>query len=81
MQVTGALDGPPQMPDGEFILDEDPWSGSMQRFIATAQPKGIAVCKQRRATGRDGLGKLGQPSSPGRRAHRQTDIHSERRRA
>ena len=55
MQVTGALDGPAQLPNGNFILDNDPWSGSMQRFIATAQPKGIAVCKQRRATGRDGL--------------------------
>src|SRR6185312_3194859 len=55
MQVTGALDGPAQMPNGNFILDNDPWSGSMQRFIAAAQPKGIAVCKQRRATGRDGL--------------------------
>ena len=54
-RVTGALDGPPQMPDGNFILDDDPWSESMQRFMTAAKPRGIPVCKQRRATGRDGL--------------------------
>ena len=54
-QVTGAMDGPPQMPDGNFVLDNDPWSESMQRFMAAAKPMGIPVCKQRRATGRDGL--------------------------
>jgi choline dehydrogenase-like flavoprotein len=54
-RVTGALDGPPQMPDGNFVLDNDPWSGSMQRFIDSAGPMGVLVCKQRRATGRDGL--------------------------
>ena len=27
----------------------------MKRFMAAAQPKGISVCKQRRANGRDGL--------------------------
>ncbi|HEY4354367.1 MAG TPA: GMC family oxidoreductase [Acidobacteriaceae bacterium] len=55
MQVAGAMDGPPQMPDGNFILDKEPWSDSMKRFMAAAQPKGISVCKQRRAVGRDGL--------------------------
>ncbi len=54
-RVAGAMDGPPQMPDGNFILDDDPWSGSMQRFIAAAKPMGVSVCKQRRALGRDGL--------------------------
>lgn len=54
-RVTGAMDGPPQMPDGNFVLDDDPWSASMQRFTAAAKPLGIAVCKQRRAAGRDGL--------------------------
>ena len=54
-QVTGALDGPPQMPNGNFVLDDAQWSGSMQRFIAAAKPMGVPVCKQRRATGRDGL--------------------------
>lgn len=54
-QVAGALDGPPQMPDGNFVLDDTPWSESMQRFIAAAKPMGVPVCKQRRAVGRDGL--------------------------
>jgi choline dehydrogenase-like flavoprotein len=54
-QVAGALDGPPQMPDGNFVIDDDPWTPSMQRFIDAATPKGMAVCKQRRAMGRDGL--------------------------
>lgn len=54
-RVVGALDGPPQMPDGNFILDNAPWSESMQRFIAAGKPLGVVVCKQRRAEGRDGL--------------------------
>ena len=54
-RVVGALDGPPQMPDGNFILDNAPWSESMQRFIAAGKPRGVVVCKQRRADGRDGL--------------------------
>lgn len=54
-QVTGALDGPPQMPNGNFILDDSPWTSSMQRFIAAAKPHNIPVCKQRASLGRDGL--------------------------
>ncbi len=54
-QVAGALDGPPQMPNGNFVLDNSPWSGSMERFIAAAKPFDMPVCKQRRALGRDGL--------------------------
>lgn len=54
-RVEGAMDGPPQMPNGNFILDDDPWSGSMQRFITAAKPLDVPVCKQRRALGRDGL--------------------------
>ena len=54
-QVSGALDGPPQMPDGNFILDDDPWSESMQRFMAAGKRVDMPVCKQRRALGRDGL--------------------------
>jgi|SRR5271168_1401157 len=53
-QVAGAMDGPAQMPNGNFVLDDDPWSGSMQRFIAAGKPLNIAVCKQRSALGRDG---------------------------
>jgi choline dehydrogenase-like flavoprotein len=54
-QVAGALDGPPQMPDGNFVLDDDPWSQSMQRFMAAGKTFNMPVCKQRRALGRDGL--------------------------
>lgn len=54
-RVAGAMDGPPQMPDGNFVLDDEPWSLSMQRFMAAGKPFDMAVCKQRRALGRDGL--------------------------
>src|SRR5665213_2720549 len=54
-QAVGALDGPPQMPDGNFILDEAPWSESMQRFITAGKPFGAVVCKHRRADGREGF--------------------------
>jgi choline dehydrogenase-like flavoprotein len=54
-QVSGSLDGPPQMPNGNFIPDDDPWTESMKRFIAAGEKQGAQVCKQRRALGRDGL--------------------------
>lgn len=54
-QVKGALDGPPQMPNGNFILDDSPWSPSMQRFIEAGKRYNVPVCKQRRALGRNGL--------------------------
>lgn len=54
-QVSGALDGPPQMPDGNFVIDDNPWSQSMERFIAAGKAFNMPVCKQRRALGRDGL--------------------------
>ena len=37
-RVAGALDGPPQMPNGNFILDDAPWSSAMQRFMDVAKP-------------------------------------------
>ncbi len=55
-QVAGAMDGPPQMPDGNFIPDNDPWSrvdAAVHRGGEAA--KDIPVCKQRAALGRDGL--------------------------
>jgi choline dehydrogenase-like flavoprotein len=54
-RVTGALDGPPQLPNGNFIIDDAPWTSALQRFINVAKPRGIPVCKQRSAQGRDGL--------------------------
>ena len=54
-QVSGALDGLPQMPNGNFVLDEDPWTESMRRFMEAGKRFNMPVCKQRRAMGRDGL--------------------------
>ena len=54
-QVTGALDGPSQMPNGNFVIDSSPWCPAMQRFIAAGKSVGMPVCKQRTAVGRDGL--------------------------
>ena len=54
-QVSGALDGPPQMPDGNFVIDDNPWSQSMERFMAAGKAFNMPVCKQRRSLGRDGL--------------------------
>ena len=54
-QVSGANDGPSQLPDGNFIAVDDVWSESMDRFARAAKPYGMPVCKQRRARGRDGL--------------------------
>jgi len=54
-QVSGALDGPPQMPDGNFVIDDSPWSQSMERFMTAGKAFNMPVCKQRRALGRDGL--------------------------
>ena len=54
-QVSGALDGPPQMPDGNFVLDDAPWTQSMHRFSDAGKAYNMPVCKQRRALGRDGL--------------------------
>ncbi|MGH9616508.1 MAG: GMC oxidoreductase, partial [Acidobacteriaceae bacterium] len=54
-RVSGHPDGLPQYPDGNFVVDDSPWSGSMQRFIAAGKKLGVPVCKQRSAIGRDGL--------------------------
>ena len=54
-RVTGAQDGPPQLPNGNFILDDAPWTLALRHFIDAAKPRGIPVCKQRMAQGRDGL--------------------------
>ena len=54
-RVRGHADGLPQYPDGNFVVDDSPWSGSMQRFIAAGKKMGVPVCKPRSALGRDGL--------------------------
>jgi choline dehydrogenase-like flavoprotein len=52
--VQGHTDGLLQYPDGNFIEDNSPWSGSMRRFIDAAKQMEIPVCKNRAALGVDG---------------------------
>ena len=54
-RVSGHPDGLPQYPDGNFVVNDTPWSGSMQRFIAAGKKLNVPVCKPRSAMGRDGL--------------------------
>jgi choline dehydrogenase-like flavoprotein len=54
-RVQGRVDGIPQYPDGSFVLDNSPWSGCMQRFIAAGKQLNVPVCKARSALGVDGL--------------------------
>ena len=54
-RVKGHPDGLPQYPDGNFILDDSPWCGSMQRLRAAGAQRGFPVCKARSALGVDGL--------------------------
>jgi choline dehydrogenase-like flavoprotein len=54
-RVRGRADGLPQYPDGNFVVDDSPWSGCMQRFIAAGKQMGIPVCKARSSIGVDGL--------------------------
>lgn len=54
-RVQGQKDGLPQYPDGNFIPNDNPWSGCMQRFREAGQKAGIPVCKQRSSVGVNGL--------------------------
>ncbi|WP_158750680.1 GMC oxidoreductase [Acidobacterium sp. S8] len=54
-RVRGHSDGLAQYPDGNFIEDNAPWSGSMQRFVDAGQRAGVRVCKARSSEGVNGL--------------------------
>ena len=54
-RVTGTKEGLPQYPDGNFVIDDSPWCGSMQRWRAAGAKRGIPVCKPRQSEGVDGL--------------------------
>jgi choline dehydrogenase-like flavoprotein len=54
-RVRGHMDGLPQYPDGNFIADDSPWSGCMQRFVKAGQGMGVQVCKARSSQGVNGL--------------------------
>ena len=54
-RVTGHTDGLPQYPDGNFVEDNSPWSGAMQRFVDAGKKLGVPVTKPRSSLGKDGL--------------------------
>ena len=54
-RVSGHADGLPQYPDGNFIPDNSPWSGCMQRIVDAGKGMGIPVTKARSSMGVDGL--------------------------
>ncbi len=53
--MTGHKDGLPQYPDGNFVEDNSPWSGAMQRFVDAGKKMGVPVTKPRSSLGKDGL--------------------------
>ena len=54
-RVQGHPYGLPQYPDGNFVLDDSPWCGAMQRLRTAGEQRGIPVCKARTSLGVDGL--------------------------
>ena len=54
-RVSGRAEGLPQYPDGNFVVDDRPWSGSMQRFVDAGKKLGVPVTKARSSQGVDGL--------------------------
>jgi choline dehydrogenase-like flavoprotein len=54
-RVQGRAYGLPQYPDGNFVLDDSPWSGCMQRFVDAGKQMGVPVCKARSSLGVNGL--------------------------
>jgi choline dehydrogenase-like flavoprotein len=54
-RVLGRPEGLPQYPDGNFVLDNSPWSGCMQRFVDAGKKMGVPVCKARSSLGVNGL--------------------------
>ena len=54
-RVQGHPYGLPQYPDGNFVLDDSPWCGAMQRLRTAGEHREIPVCKARTSLGVDGL--------------------------
>ena len=54
-RVRGRADNLPQYPDGNFIVDDSPWTGCFQRFVDAGKKKGVPVCKARSSEGVNGL--------------------------
>jgi len=55
LRVQGRKENLPQFPNGDFVVEDSPFSGSLQRFQAAAAQRGLPFSKQRRAYGIDGL--------------------------
>lgn len=55
MHVIGDRDGLPQMPDGNFLPNDQPWTSSLDRFREAGKKFGMTLCKQRISIGRNGL--------------------------
>ena len=77
-RVRGRADGLPQYPDGNFVPDDSPWSGCMQRFVAAGKQMGVPVCKPRSSLGVDGLASSDQPAAARRLRDRQAASDSQR---
>src|SRR5690606_34646437 len=54
-RVRGKKEGLAQLPDGEFIEDDTPFSPANQRFMDEAGKRGISVTKMRSSQGRGPL--------------------------
>ena len=54
-RVQGQANGLPQYPDGNFVTDTSPWSGTFKRLIAAGNKMNVPVCKARSSLGVDGL--------------------------
>ncbi len=50
-RVSGRKEGFPQLPDGNFILDDSKDSDCIQRFLASCRKAEVPTTKQRRSTG------------------------------
>ena len=54
-RVRGHIDNLPQYPDGNFVPDDVPFTGALQRFADAGKRKGVPVCKARSSEGVNGL--------------------------
>ncbi len=54
-RVQGRVENIPQYPDGSYVLDNKPWSGVFERWVAAGKKLNVPVCKARSAVGVDGL--------------------------
>src|SRR5580658_3731007 len=54
-RVRGRAEGLAQYPDGNFVRDDSPWTGCMQRYVDAGKRLGVPVCKARSSEGVNGL--------------------------